>query len=289
MHSAREEPRESMGRPCFWIPFEYLSKPNAKPNEGYCAMRMKLPLVLLLMVAWGGAAADILGVRAGVAYWSYDVDGFLRYQSTSPADDIDVQDDLGYGDDSLVFAYIQLEHPIPLLPNVRLSKTSIDTEASGTMTANFTYGGVNFSIDEAVDSALQLDQVDLTLYYQILDNVVGLNVGLNGKYLDSTAEIASRTVAKSETAEISAWVPMVYAGVEFNLPFSGLSLSADGSYIGYSGSSFYDYTVRLTYDTPWIVGVDVGYRSIKLDLDDIDDSYASIEFSGIYGGLYAGF
>lgn len=252
-------------------------------------MKLKLTVLLCLLLGSGIVFADTLGVRAGAAYWAYDVDGFLRYQSTDPADDIDVQDDLGYGDDNLVFAYIQLEHPVPLLPNVRLSKTAIDIDASGSMTANFTYGGVSFSVNEPVDSALELNQVDVTLYYQPLDNVVSLDIGINAKYLDSTARIASRARAVSEEAEVSAWVPMIYAGVGVDLPFTGLAASIDGSYIGYSGSAFYDYAVRVTYKTPWVVGIDVGYRSISLDLDDIDGSYANIEFSGFYGGLYAGF
>ncbi len=252
-------------------------------------MRLRLSVVLCLLLGGGAAVADTLGVRAGLAYWSYDIAGFARYQSTNPADDIDVQDDLGYSDDSLVFGYVQLEHPVPLLPNVRLSKTTIDTEASGVMTANFTYGGVNFSASDTVDSALKLDQVDVTLYYQPLDNVVSLDFGINAKYLDSSARISSRTTGRSADAEVSGWVPMLYGGVGVDLPFTGLAVSADGSYIGYQDSKFYDYTVRVTYDTPWVVGVDLGYRSLKLDLDDFDDSYANIEFSGFYMGLYAGF
>jgi len=79
----------------------------------------------------------------------------------------------------------------------------------------------------------------------------------------------------------------VGAGVD--LPLTGLSVSADGSAIGYSGSSFYDYTLRATYTTPWRVGIDVGYRKIKLDLDDFDNSYANVTFDGPYAGAYLHF
>ncbi|MFQ5487436.1 MAG: TIGR04219 family outer membrane beta-barrel protein [Gammaproteobacteria bacterium] len=243
------------------------------------------PLLLLLC---GTAAADTLGVRVGAAYWAYDIEGFARYKSKDPADNIDVQDDLGYNDDSLVFGYLLLEHPIPLLPNVKISKTAIDSKASGNLSASFTYGDLTFTANEAVDSQVELDQVDITLYYQVLDNVVNIDLGLNAKYIDSKAKI-SGALSGTEEADVSGWVPMVYAGVGVDLPFSGLGVSADGSYIGYSGSKFYDYSVRATYTTPWVVGVDVGYRKLKLDLDDFDNSYANIEFSGPYAGLYASF
>lgn len=255
-------------------------------------MKLRLPAVILLflMLACGAAAADTLGVRVGVASWNYDIEGFARYQSKSAADDIDVQDDLGYDDDTLTFGYILLEHPLPLIPNVKLSKTSIDSSAQGVLSATFNYGNVTFTASDNVDSDLKLDQTDLTLYYQVLDNVVNVDIGLNAKYIDSEAAIRSLTTpALNESADVTGVVPMVYAGAGIDLPFSGLAVSADGSYIGYSGSKFYDYTVRATYTTPWVVGVDIGYRKVKLDLDDFDDSYANIEFSGAYAGLYASF
>ena len=74
-----------------------------------------------------------------------------------------------------------------------------------------------------------------------------------------------------------------------DLPLTGLSASADGSYIKYDGSSFYDFSVRASYTTPWHLGVDIGYRRIKLDLDDFDDSFADVEFDGPYAGAYLHF
>ena len=252
-------------------------------------MKTTLMITLLALLGWNVASADTLGVRAGASYWSYDIDGFLRYKSKDPADDIDVQDDLGYSDDNLVSGYIVLEHPVPLLPNVRISKTAIDTSASGVLSATFTYGNVTFTASDKVASDLKLDQVDVTLYYQVLDNVVNVDLGLNAKYIDSQASIRSLTTSLSEEADVSAWVPMLYAGAGVDLPFSGLAVGADGSYIGYSGSSFYDYTIRATYDTPWVIGLEAGYRKVNLDLDDVGGSYANIAFSGFFGGLYASF
>lgn len=253
-------------------------------------MKLRLLAVFPLLLACGAASADTLGVRVGAAYWGYDIEGFARYKSKDPADNIDVQDDLGYSDDSQLFGYILLEHPIPLLPNVKISKTSIDSSARGVLSATFNYGNVTFTASDNVASDIKLDQVDVTLYYQILDNVVNVDLGLNAKYIDSEAAIRSLTTPTlNEKADVSGWVPMVYAGVGVDLPFSGLGVSADGSYVGYSGSKFYDYALRATYTTPWVVGLDVGYRKLKLDLDDFDNSYANIEFSGPYAGLYASF
>ncbi len=253
-------------------------------------MKEKLFFISLLSLLPALSSADTLGVRAGVTSWQYDISGTARYQSRSSSDDIDVNDDLGYDDDSLINGYIIFEHPVPVLPNVKISRTDIDTDANGVMNSTFTWGSITFPASTAVSSELKLDQTDIALYYRILDNVVSLDLGLNAKYIDMEATITDRSgFLGSETADVSGWVPMLYAGVGADLPLTGLAVSADGSAIAYQDSNFYDFTVRATYTTPWFVGIDVGYRKMKLDLDDFDDSYADIEFDGPYAGAYLHF
>ena len=251
-------------------------------------MRQSHNLVLAALLLPSIAGADILGVTAGANYWNYDIGGTARYQTRDSANDIDVNKDLGYDDGNLGYYYIALEHPVPFLPNVRLSKTDIDEDANGILSKTVVYGGTTFLVNENLNSEVQLDQTDITLYYSPLDTVVNVDLGLNAKYIDSTARITG-AISGTQDADVSGWVPMAYAGVGIDLPLTGLAVSADGSYIKYESSSFYDYTLRVTYTSPWYVGADVGYRKIKLDLDDFDDSFANVEFDGPYAGLYLHF
>jgi len=251
-------------------------------------MKLKHCIWPVMLAASLPASADMIGAWVGANAWSYDIQGSVRYQSTNAADDIDVNRDLGYDSENLASYYVIIEHPLPLIPNVKISKTSIDTSANGTLSSNFSFGGKSFSVSEAVSSSLKLDQTDITAYWRILDNIANFDIGLTAKYLDTKTRITGTTTGTA-SADVSTWVPMAYAGVGVDLPFSGLAVSADGSYIGYSGSNFYDYTVRATYDTPWLLGVDVGYRRINLSLDDIDGSYADVTFKGPYAGLYLHF
>lgn len=251
-------------------------------------MMKKILLGLSLLCLPLAVMADSLGVRVGIANWSYDVQGFARYQSANEADNIDVNDDLGYDNDSLRFYYVTLEHPVPVLPNIRISRTDIDTNAEGVLSSNFNYGNITFTVNEPVSSRVELKQTDITLYYQLLDNVVGLDLGLNAKQIDSQAAITG-AVSGTEAADVSGWVPMLYAGASFDFPITGLGVSADGSYVTYDGSKFYDYSLRATYTTPWYLGVEAGYRSLRLDLDDFDGSYADIEFDGYFLGGYLQF
>jgi len=249
--------------------------------------RLLFPLVSLGVFA-AGAHADVIGVWAGANYWNYDISGTARYKTSNSANDIDVNDDLGYNDGSSNVIYAALEHPVPIIPNVRLVYTDIDENANGQLTKTVVYGDTTYLANEQVSSLVELKQTDITLYYSVLDNVVNLDLGLTAKYIDSKARITGQ-VSGTEEADLSVWVPMIYAGVGVDLPLTGLSVSADGSAIGYSGSSFYDFTVRASYQTPWLVGLDVGYRQVSLDLDDVDDSFANVDFSGPYAGAYLHF
>ena len=250
-------------------------------------MRRSLIPVLFMAVPTC-AAADVLGVRAGANYWNYDISGTARYQTRDSSNDIDINNDLGYDDGSAGYYYSSLEHPLPFLPNVRLSYTNIDEDASGRLSRTVLFGNTTFFINEDVSSQFELKQTDVTLYYELLDNVVSLDLGLNGKYIDSKARITG-SLSGTENTDISGWVPMAYAGAGADLPLTGLGVSADGSYVKYEGSSFYDFSVRASYTTPWHLGVDVGYRKIKLDLDDFDDSFTDVEFDGPYAGAYITF
>lgn len=251
-------------------------------------MRQSHNLILATLFLPAAATADILGVTVGANYWNYDISGTARYQTRDSSNDIDVNRDLGYDDGNLGYYYIGLEHPVPFLPNIRLSRTNIDEDANGTLSRTVVFGGTTFFVNENVSSKVQLDQTDITLYYSPLDTVANIDLGLNAKYIDSKSRITG-AVSGTQNANVSGWVPMAYAGVGIDLPLTGLSIGADGSFVKYESSTFYDYTLRVTYTSPWHVGADIGYRKIKLDLDDFDDSFANIEFDGPYAGLYLHF
>ena len=245
---------------------------------------LSLPLLLQPLPV----TADVLGVQLGAGGWWYDISGTARYKSKDSANDIDVNEDLGYNDDSLAYVYAAFEHPVPLLPNIRLSRTKIDSDASGTLRNSVVYGDIVFSANENVRSAVELEQTDITLYYELLDNVVSLDLGLNAKYVDSRMQISGET-SGSESADVSGWVPMLYAALGGELPFTGLSVGAQGSLIQYQDSKFYDYSLGARYSSPWHLGVELGYRALKLDLDDFDDSFADVEFDGPYAGVQLSF
>ena len=250
-------------------------------------MKRSLSVLMLTALLPASVMAET-GITLGTRLGTSDVNGTLRYQSIDPADDVDINNDLGYQDSQPVNYYVQLEHPLPLLPSARIDHSELDDSASGQLTRTVNYGGSSFTVGENIDSSVQVSRTDIILFYSIFDTVANIDVGVNARYIDSKTSLTGN-LSGNETASISGWVPMFYAGVGMDLPLSGLSLGADGSFAGYQGNHLYDVKLRASYTTDWNLGADLGYRRMRLDLEDFDDSYADIEFDGPFAGLFVTF
>lgn len=221
--------------------------------------------------------ADTLGLEAGAAYWGAKTSGEFSYKG----DNIDLEKDLGYGDKNTNFIWASFEHPVPIIPNIKIQHTSFDDSQSKNTNVNFDgklYAG-------NVNSSLKLNQTDFILYYELLDNWINLDFGINAKYLNASVSMDSATQS-SYTKDLNYVIPMLYAKAKFDLPFSGLSVESDISYISYDSSAFYDVKGGLSYETTFGLGATAGYRAEKLKIDDISDFNSDIDIKGIYAGLF---
>ncbi len=234
------------------------------------------------------AQADVLGVWAGGGMWDWEVSGKVRYQSTDSNNDIDLKNELGWKDDDSGTAFAIIEHPIPVLPNVKVFTTSVETSGTGTISGSKLFGGANFSAN--VSSSLDLDMTDITLYYEVLDNVVSLDLGLTAKIVDGKVSITETGGAlDSATATFDGVVPMGYVGVEIALPLTGLTLGGNLSALSVGDSSVTDTHIYARYTTDFMLGIEAGIKNVNFELDDLDDSYGELDFEGVYAQLFLHF
>lgn len=251
---------------------------------------MKLQAFSIALLAAGlslSAQADTLGLKIGGGSWDHDPSGTIRYKSTTISDDIDLDNDLHLQEKKEGYFFVVLEHPVPGIPNIRIMSTKLSSSGSGTTTKTFNFNNVSYSVSENITTDLKLDQTDVTLYYELLDNVVSLDLGLNFKSIDVEARLVGAT-AGTNTATADAIVPMLYASAGVS-PIEGLFIGAEASYIGYDGNSMTDFTAKISYTTEYLLGIEAGVRTQSYTLDDIDDSYGDMEFSGPFIGAYLHF
>ena len=241
----------------------------------------KLTLATTLALLSPFAAADtILGVYAGAGQWQGE------YSGNAGDPSIDVKS-LGMDEEDNNYYYIALEHPVPIIPNIKLQKMDITSEQTATIYQSFTIDGTTFIVDPIngteVASDFDLSHMDIVLYYELLDNWVNLDVGLNIRKFDGHVTAVSEFTA--ESVELDEAIPMIYAKAQFDLPLTGFSVGLEGNAINYEDNRLTDYSAKLQYmfDSALDIGLEVGYREMSLEVDE--DVTADIQLKGPYAAL----
>ncbi|WP_130803829.1 TIGR04219 family outer membrane beta-barrel protein [Acinetobacter ihumii] len=233
------------------------------------------------------AQADFIGVTGDIAYWSVDGDltnhrsGNLSYDSNSDQWILDpyagTSNKYNIDRDGAFQASLAIEHPVPLIPNVKLKYTQLDVDANNN----------NYLLNQ---SNIDLDQTDLILYYEILDNIVTADVGLGVLKLDG--QVKQYDDNFYTTIKIDGYNPLAYAQVGAKLPFTGLSARAEMLYSDYDDAKITDFQAELQYNMIENllidVGAKIGYRVLNIDIQEHEDQL-KMEFKGPYIGLQAHF
>lgn len=228
--------------------------------------------------------ADKTSFGVGAAVWNYEPKGNLRYQGTNA----DLEDQLRLSDATKGFYWVSLEHPVPVVPNISLVRTSIDSSGSGVLTSPFNFGNTTFAASENINTSLTLDQTDLILYYKLSDKQVRFDLGLDVKYVDGQASVRSITTGATASTSFKGAIPMLYANFVVKLP-AGFYAGAEGSAISYSGDSLSDLRVKFGYKSKANIGVEGGYRRQNLKLDGFDQFNSNLSLEGVYFGVFARF
>lgn len=232
------------------------------------------------------AMADFAGFRVIGGSFDYEVEGKIR-DSNSIVNEVDLKTDLHLQDQSESFFYAYIEHPIPVIPNIRIGSTSMNLNGSGTATKSFTFNNVTFNQAFTTATTINLDHTEVALYYEIIDVGVDFDLGLNVKIFDGEATLTENTTPNTTTQKLDFAIPMLYASLNVPLPLTGLSIGVEGSVISYDGNSLTDYLARIRYTSDFNLGIEAGIREFDLTIEDTtDQTYGNINVSGPYVSLF---
>ena len=129
---------------------------------------------LLLMISHIAQADTLFGIYAGAGTWQQEFGGDVN----SGFADVSVENDLGLDDDDGNIFYVAVEHGVPVLPNVRAQLFTIDVEGDNVLSRAIEFNGQTFTVADLVSTEIELTQSDAVFYYEVLDNVVSLDLGL---------------------------------------------------------------------------------------------------------------
>jgi len=244
-----------------------------------------LAAALVSLFATNPVQADFVGLYLGVDGWNMDSSGRFGTRDLEPQD-------FTLDKETKVSFFVALEHPIPLLPNVRIRGNNLDTSGRERITTQFEINGRQFDVNQDVDVDFNIQNTDLTLYYELFDNdVVSFDLGLTAKYLDGDITVSgdSGGATTTEKVSFSGVVPLVYGALEVGIPATGLSLFGEISALSIDNNTVKDYQAGLAYSfvesLPLDLAIRAGYRDFSLELDDLDGVTTDWSFDGPFAGL----
>ncbi|MCA1930625.1 TIGR04219 family outer membrane beta-barrel protein [Rheinheimera sp.] len=195
------------------------------------------------------------------------------------------QQSFSFDDKNQTSFYIKFEHPLPLLPNIKLQRNSLDSDGSTVLNRTFVFDSQIFAVGTTVAQKVDLSNIDATFYYEILDNdLVSLDLGVTAKYIDGDISVSNQ--GQNALQDLSTVIPMGYAYGSFGLLGTGTKLFAEVNYVSYDGSSLSDMQLGLAYELIDTLAVDLdlkaGIKKTKMELDDIDQVDADLSFNGAF-------
>lgn len=231
------------------------------------------------------AQADtLLGLYIGGHMWANQAEGSFGEGNNNQAA-------FDFNDENQGSFFVALEHPIPLIPNIKIASTTLDTVGGANITGSFTFEGETYDANSTLDTTFDASYIDYTFYYELFDNDLFIfDFGLTVRDLDSQIKVVGDVsgIETNSDLSVSGMLPLLYVNTVIGLPFTGFNVFAEANFLSYDDNTVYDYQIGVSYALLDNFAVDLdltlGYRAVKLELNDIDDLYSDLTFDGVFAG-----
>ncbi len=258
----------------------------------------KLALSTIISLTTGTMAMAVPAIDAvfGIGYNSISPSGYLEYGDPDTATNLDLKDDLNLGRSKKVYLYGIID--LPVLPALKVEYFPFQFTGRGDVSAGLKFGDLNLTLPTTVDTDINFDQYDISLYYGLPIPFINPKLGVTLKYLDGYVEVTDVNTEDTERADITLPIPMVYVGADIKIPLipkiSDIVFDIEGKWIGYDGHSITDLRFLGKVEllgVPMVGGIYAGlgykYLRIKIDDLDVDDKTfnSDLKFKGFIGEI----
>lgn len=282
-------------------------------KQGNSQMKKIAFAAMLAVLMTANVQADTVGLYLGGQIWHSETSG--AFGEKNALTDFNLKNELQAN------YFIAIEHPLPFLPNVRISSTTLDTSGKTNSAQAFSFSGSDFIANDLITANYDASYVDYTFYYELLDNrslsfdlgltardfngdvvVTGTTTTVTGLIIlsDTEQEMEAEHFTETTTSvtptgsiEIDVVEPMLHVASSIYLPLKGLSLIGEGDFSLIGDHSLYNYQLGLSYglvdNMTMDLSLNLGYKVVKMEFEDLDDLYTDLEFKGVFVGATAHF
>ena len=241
------------------------------------------------------ASADLTRVEAGVGAWTQTPSGYVKRTDNSGVLNLNGTYTSNEKEDTGVYAWIFIKHPLPIIPNLRLEYVSFSDQGETKGDVN----GIGLPASGA-PTTVDLKQYDIIPYYNILDNTfwMTIDLGFDIKVIQSDATVGAVsthgiTLYKGDSSSSTTVVPLLYVRDRVQIPTTNIGIEADAKAITDGTNTMYDLRAKVDYtftSVPVVQpAIEIGYRVQKLRVNDGDTSQIDLKYAGPYMGIMARF
>jgi len=252
-------------------------------------------------------AGIVIDVQAGAGVWQPELTGNMGYGEDALSVNLELDSELDIKDTSSDFDnnyyYIDVDHFLPIVPNVRVERLNYSTTGSGKLLTRVNFGSGSFNASDKVDTQIDMVQNDFILYWGIPGlntlsaGILDLDFGIMAKQLDGYYSVyETGDSSNGDKVDFDVWIPMGYLAVQVDVPFLPLELEVATKMISYEDSEISDNMAKASLALPIPLPLidfklDVGYRdqTLRIDPELIGSFNSDINAKGLFFGLSAKF
>ncbi|NPA54884.1 MAG: TIGR04219 family outer membrane beta-barrel protein [Epsilonproteobacteria bacterium] len=252
-------------------------------------------ILLMGLIGLSAANAEIIGMSGGVGIWKENISGYIKtgdninylHNQSALSDGNDKTGDLGLANKSHPYVWLQLIHPLPLIPNIKLQYTRYDTSGDGVASGDLKIFNKTITANSAVHTDLTIDSYDMNVFYNIEPIVANINVGVGVNVLCGDTSVTVKSTNQTSSASFTTPIAYLYANVD-SMTLFGMSASAQVKYLNISSlGHYYDYDFNVQYHLSTVIidaTISVGYRYQDILAKDGDDE-TNLKFNGGYAQI----
>ncbi|MFK5926631.1 MAG: hypothetical protein QM483_08380 [Desulfuromusa sp.] len=244
-------------------------------------------LAVFLLLSTTAFADELLSLKAG--YQLLSPEGTIAGTVDGVGQKVDLERDLNLDDSENVTAEVTLQWGSS---HFSFNYLPIGFSGTGTLTVDGEFNGELFSVDDTVNTDLDIDLYDIGYTYYLInldDLPTRFQLGLELAVKIADVEVTFHDLTQDFVESESATVPIPTIGVRTRIALADfLGITGRIGYMEFDGNHFLDAEAQLEFSPLPMVGFYAGVRYFDLKIDE-DDVFVETQFSGPFAGLMVRF
>ena len=240
-------------------------------------------LLLLLLIINSYLTADFIGGEINVGYLFHKSTGNIGYKDKTLSFQDDLRFSLNDKKENHLFIKMYLEHPLPLIPNVKIGYDTFQYTGGGQSKNEISFGTKNlFELNKdknKTSTEYNLETIDIAFYYELLDNYVTIDIGLMLKEIKLDITVRETGTKDIEKGTLNKFYPLLYTKFAFEIPTTNISLKAEQDILKVKDILLLSLDLSIRYEFKFGLGAELGYKLNKIKLDSKTNSFDKIDLT----------